>query len=82
MTLRAETTYEYRFKDAYMYYCEHHDCLRVTDDHEDSVLLAGVTQKNINDFIECYFEYVLDNTELAEYFKNALADKKYAEEKE
>ena len=82
MTLRPELTYEYQFKDAYLYYCAAHDCLRITEDHEDNVLCQGITQKNINDFIECYFEYVLDNTELAEYFKNALADKKYAEEKE
>ena len=79
MTLRPELTYEYQFKDAYLYYCAAHDCLRITEDHEDNVLCQGITQKNINDFIECYFEYVLDNTELAEYFKNALADKKYAE---
>ena len=72
MTLRAETTYEYRFRDACLYYCEAHDCLRVTDDHEDSVLLAGVTQKNINDFIECYFEYILDDAPLKEYFKERL----------
>ncbi len=72
MTLKAETTYEYRFRDAYLYYCEQHNCLRVTDDHEDSVLLAGVTQKNINDFIECYFQYVLDDTELYTYFKERL----------
>ena len=82
MTLRPELTYEYQFKAAYLYYCAAHDCLRITEDHEDNVLCQGITQKNINDFIECYFEYVLDNTELAEYFKNALADKKYAEEKE
>ena len=80
MTLRAETTVEYRFRDAYIYYCKEHKCFRFTDDHEDSVLLAGVTQKNINDFIENYFEYVLDNEELSEYFKNALADKESAEE--
>ena len=72
MTLRAETTYEYRFRDACLYYCDAHDCLRVTDDHEDSVLLAGVTQKNINDFIECYFEYILDDAPLKEYFKERL----------
>ena len=82
MTLRPELTYEYQFKDAYLYYCAAHDCLRITEDHEDNVLCQGITQKNINDFIECYFEYVLDNAELVEYFKNALADKKYAEEKE
>ena len=80
MTLRPESTYEYRFRDAYIYYCSNHDCLRVTDDHEDSVLLAGVTQKNINDFIECYFEYVLDDAPMKEYFKERLA--KVKEEKE
>ena len=80
MTLRAETTYEYRFRDACLYYCEAHDCLRVTDDHEDSVLLAGVTQKNINDFIECYFEYVLDDVPMKEYFKERLSKAKETEE--
>ena len=82
MTLHAETTVEYRFKDAYLFYCKHHDTLGISEDHGDSVQLNGVTQENINDFIKTYFEYVLDNAELVEYFKNALADKKYAEEKE
>ena len=82
MTLKAETTYEYRFRDAYLYYCEHHDCLRVTDDHEDSVLLAGVTKKNINDFIECYFEYILDDAPLKEYFKERLSKVKESVEDE
>ena len=80
MTLRPETTYEYRFKDAYLYYCEAHECLRVTDDHEDSVLLGGLTQKNINDFIECYFEYILDDTPMKEYFKERLSKVKETEE--
>ena len=82
MTLRAETTYEYRFKDAYIYYCANHDCLRVTDDHEDSVLLAGVTKKNINDFIECYFEYILDDAPMKEYFKERLSKIKESAEEE
>ncbi len=72
MTLRPETTYEYRFRDAYLYYCKEHECLRVTDDHEDNVLLGNITQENINDFIECYFEYVLDDTPMVEYFKKRL----------
>ena len=82
MTLRAETTVEYRFREPYLFYCKHHDTLGISEAHEDSVQLTGVTQENINDFIATYFEYVLDNTELAEYFKNALADKKYEEEKD
>ena len=80
MTLRPETTYEYRFRDAYIYYCANHECLRVTDDHEDSVLLAGVSKKNINDFIECYFEYILDDTPMKEYFKERLSKIKEQEE--
>ncbi len=82
MTLRSETTVEYYFKEPYLFFCKHHDMLGISEAHGDSVQLNGVTQENINDFITTYFEYVLDNTELAEYFKNALADKKYAEEKE
>ena len=73
MTLTPELTYEFRFKDAYLYYCAAHDCLRVTEDHQDNVLCQGITQKNINDFIECYFEYVLDDAPLKEYFKERLA---------
>ena len=82
MTLRSETTVEYYFKEPYLFYCKHHDTLGVSDDHSDSVQLNGITQEKINEFIETYIQYVLDNTELYEYFKNALADKKYAEEKE
>ena len=82
MTLRSETTVEYHFNDPYLFFCKHHSTLGISESHGDSVQLNGVTEKNINDFIKTYFEYVLDNAELVEYFKDALADKKYAEEKE
>ena len=82
MTLRSETTVEYTFKDAYLFYCKHHDTLGISESHGDSVQLTGVTQDNINYFIKNYFDIVLENEELVEYFNNALADKKYAEEKE
>ena len=82
MPLRTETTVEYYFNNPYLFYCKHHDMLGISEAHEDSVQISGVTQENINDFIKTYIQYVLDNTELYEYFKNALADKKYAEEKE
>ena len=82
MTLRAETTVEYYFKEPYLFFCKHHDTLGISEAHGDSVQLNGISSENINDFIKTYFEYVLENEELAEYFKNALADKKYAEEKE
>ena len=35
---------------------------------------------NVNTFIEHYFEYVLENEELKEFFKNTLADKKFAKD--
>jgi hypothetical protein len=77
MTLRSETTVEYHFKEPYLFYCKHHDTLGVSEDHGDSVQLNGITQEKIHEFIETYIQYVLDNTELYEYFKNALADKEY-----
>jgi len=82
MTLRAETTVEYRFRDAYLFYCKHHDTLGVSEAHEDSVQLSGVTSENINDFIETYFEYVLDDKPMAEYFKERLSKVKESAEEE
>ena len=82
MTLRSETTVEYHFNDPYLFFCKNHSTLGISESHGDSVQLEGVDQDNINDFIKTYIQYVLDDTELYEYFKNALADKKYAEEKE
>jgi len=80
MTLRSETTVEYHFKDAYLFFCKHHDTLGVSEAHEDSVQLSGVTQENINDFISTYFEYVLDDAPMKEYFKERLAKIKEEEE--
>ena len=82
MTLRAETTYEYTFRDPYLYYCKEHECFRATDSHEDSVLLAGVSQERLNAFISCYMNYVLDNQELQEYFDNAIKSENKKEYKE
>ena len=72
MPLRTETTFEYYFNNASLYYCKHHDCFRVTDDHEDSVLLNGVTSKDVNDFIANYFEYALEDVDLKDHFRRAL----------
>ena len=72
MPLRTETTVEYYFDKPYMFYCSHHDCLRVAENHEDSVLLNGIPQDVINDFIKNYFEYVLDDAPMKEYFKERL----------
>ena len=72
MPLRTETTVEYYFNKPYMFYCSHHDCLRVAENHEDSILLNGLPKDVINNFIENYFEYVLEDAELKEYFKGRL----------
>ena len=72
MTLQSETTVEYRFRDAYLFYCKHHDTLGVSEAHEDSVQLSGVTQENINYFIKNYFDLVLDDQPMLEYFKERL----------
>ena len=82
MTLRSETTVEYYFKDAYLFYCKHHDTLGISEAHGDSVQLSGVTQENINDFIETYFEYVLNDAPMKEYFKERLEGAKINKETE
>ena len=72
MPLKTETTYEYYFNNASLYYCKTHDCFRVTDNHEDSVLLNGVEQDEVNDFIANYFEYALEDEDLKDHFRRAL----------
>ena len=75
MPLRTETTVEYYFDSAFMYYCKQHECLRVSNNHEDSVLCNGVTEDRVNNFISNYIGYVLDNEELKEAFDNSLKEK-------
>ena len=75
MPLRTETTVEYYFDNAYLFYCKEHDCFRFSNNHEDSVLLNGVKQGDVDDFISNYIEYVLDRPELKKTFKEALEDK-------
>ena len=71
MPLRTETTVEYYFDNAYLFYCKTHNCFRFSNNHEDSVLLNGVEQKDVNDFISNYIEYVLEQPELKEAFNKA-----------
>ena len=72
MPLRTETTVEYYFDNAYLFYCKQHDCFRVSNNHDDSVLLNGITSENINDFIANYFEYALEDEDLKDHFRRAL----------
>ena len=80
MTLRSETTVEYYFKEPYLFFCKHHDTLGISEAHGDSVQLNGVTQENINYFIKNYFDIVLDDQPMLEYFKERLSKVKEAEE--
>ncbi len=57
--LKPELNYHFYLKQASMMYCDDHDTLRVCDSFEDSITLEGVTRKDVNFFIEKYFEYVL-----------------------
>jgi len=72
MPLRSETTVEYYLDSAYLYYCKQHDCFRVSNNHEDSVLFNGVEQDKVNDFIANYFEYALEDVDLKDHFRRAL----------
>ena len=72
MPLRTETTFEYYYDNAYLYYCKAHNCMRVSDNHEDSVVLNGLTSKDVNDFIANYFEYALEDVDLKDHFRRAL----------
>jgi len=72
MPLKSDTTVEYYFDNAYLYYCKTHDCLRCSNNHDDSVLLSGVEQGDIDKFISSYIEYVLEDTELRDAFKASV----------
>ena len=81
--LTFESTHEYNLKNPSLFYCETHDCLRVSDNFEDSICLTGVTRKDVNYFIEKYFEYVLEqdeSTELAKAFKKVTEGKEESAE--
>ena len=82
MPLRTETTFEYYFNNASLYYCKAHDCFRVTNDLEDSVLLHGVEQDEVNDFIANYFEYALEDKNLKDHFRKALKLKELEKKQE
>ena len=72
MPLKTETTVEYYFDNAYLYYCKQHDCFRVSNNHEDSILLNGVEQSDVDSFICNYIEYVIEDTDLRDAFKASV----------
>ena len=62
MTLTFESTHEYVFDKPSMFYCKDHNMLRVVDNYSDSVMISGVTQETIEEFISGYNKYVLEKT--------------------
>ena len=82
MPLRTETTVEYYLDNAYLFYCKTHDCLRVSNNHEDSVLFNGVEQKDVDSFISNYIEYVLEQPELKEAYDKAAKSSRLKQETE
>ena len=82
MPLRTETTVEYYFDKAYLFYCKQHDCFRFSNNHEDSVLLNGIKQEDVNDFISNYISYVLDDDDLKDQFEQSLKLQKESVEDE
>ena len=72
MPLRTETTIEYYLDNAYLFYCKQHECLRVSNNHEDSILLNGVEQADVDNFICNYIEYVIEDTDLKDAYKAAV----------
>ena len=63
MPLTYESTHEYYFKDPSLYFCKEHNCLRVTEGHQDSVLIAGVSEDDIDTFIKYYSKYIKKTNE-------------------
>ena len=54
MTLTFESTHEYVFDKPSMFYCDAHDTLRICNNYEDSVMIAGVSRETIDEFINGY----------------------------
>ena len=82
--LKPELNYHFYLKQASMMYCDDHDTLRVCESFEDSVTLEGVTRKDVNHFIEKYFEYVLElpkTSKLVKAFKEVTEPKEVVNEK-
>ena len=66
MALNFETTHEYYVCDASIYYCDEHEALIVTRDHEDRLLINGVNKETMLKFARKLVQKDLDET-LAKY---------------
>ena len=66
MALTFETTHEYYVRDASIYYCNEHEALIVTRDHEDRLLINGVDHETMLKFARKLIQEDLDKC-LAKY---------------
>ena len=66
MALNFDTTHEYFLRDADVYYCEDHECLIVTKDYEDKLLINGISYEEMLSFARKLVQKDLDKT-LAKY---------------
>ena len=73
MALNFETTHEYYLRDADIYYCDEHEALIVTRDHEDRLLINGIDKETMLKFAAKFYK---------ESLKNELSKDKDAERKD
>ena len=73
MALNFETTHEYYLHDATIHYCSEHEALIVTRDHEDRVLINGISNETMLKFAAEFYK---------ESLKNELSKDKDAESKD
>ena len=65
--LRFETTHEYYIGNSpSLYYCEEHECLMLTPDHEDTIRISGIDNETMLKFARKLVQEDLDKT-LAKY---------------
>ena len=60
MALNFETTHEYYLRDADIYYCDEHEALIVTRDHEDRLLVNGIDSETMLKFARKIVQKDLD----------------------
>jgi len=60
--LTFETTHEYYLgKDPDLYYCEAHSSLMITQDHEDRLLISGISKSTMLQFASKFYKESLKN---------------------
>ena len=80
MTLSFETTHEYYIKEPTMFYCQEHNGLCITQDYEDTLRIAGVTDdaiiKFVNGIIKHYPELAASFEEVKQVDTKTTRNKK------